>query len=223
MRALAVLAIARRYASGGLARRAARARTTRRPAARPPRPPGRHPFRRRRRTPAGGRSTSPRWRPLASRVRLRSPARRPAASTVSGHLELEAELGVADPHLVEVRSAPPRPSRRRTVEERPVGRVHVLNVVVGPAGVDAGVDPRGETVLDPHVGFGRAADRQPAEQVEALAGLEAPTAWSRPARRRWPRPDPRGRSGGTRSPRARAPSFGAAREGALRATQNRNR
>ncbi len=156
-------------------RRAAPARTTRRRAARPPRRPARRPFRRRPRT-RGGRakyesSLAFRWRPVSDRW---------ACSTTRsisspGHVELESELRVADPHLVEVLElglAHEAPS----VQERAVGRVHVLNVVAGPAGVDACVEARGVAVLDPHVGIGRAPDREPAEQVEPLAGVEAAAA-----------------------------------------------
>src|SRR5204863_1599292 len=48
-----------------------------------------------------------------------------------------------------------------------------IYVVVGAAGIDPRMHPRGESVLYSHVGVRGAPDGYPAEQIEALASLEA--------------------------------------------------
>ena len=68
------------------------------------------------------------------------------------------------------------PLRVGVVEQGAVGGVHVLDVGAAVATEDPGVDAGGVAVLDPHVGFGRAADREAADQVEALARVEAAAA-----------------------------------------------
>ena len=128
-----------------------------------------------------------RWRPVSVRVGLLGDAQgHDQTHTYGGNVrwtvahqaplrnvELETKLGVADPDLVEV-AEHGLAAELPAVQERPVGRVQVLDVVRRAARVDAGVDARGEAVLDPDVGLGPAPDREAAEQVEPLAGLEAP-------------------------------------------------
>src|SRR5919204_550349 len=98
----------------------------------------------------------------SSTLSIRSPS--PCEST--SRLELEPELCVADLDPVEVLELYRR-VELGPVQERPVGRVHVLNVVAAAARVDAGVDLRREAVLDPYVGVARPAQRAPTEEVEA--------------------------------------------------------
>ena len=88
---------------------------------------------------------------------------------------LEPELGVADPHHVAVDQL--RLSLQgRVVEQGAVGRAHVLDVGAAVTTEDPCVHAGGITVVDPHVGFGGAADREAADQVEALARLEPAAA-----------------------------------------------
>ena len=120
-----------------------------------------------------------RWRPVSVRKAwssIRSIAPTPRC--------LVPELGVADPDHVAVdqlRLA----VQGRVVEQGAVGRVHVLDVGAPVASEDPGVHAGGIAVVDPHVGFGGAADREAADQVEALARRRGRRRARRPARRRW--------------------------------------
>src|SRR6478672_2665436 len=113
------------------------------------------PSRRLPRRGANARNRSPRWRSAGGRYPTEKPVRRLEASA-AGDIELEAKLGAADAQLVEIlelRLA----FETRPVQERPVGGVHVLNVVAGPAGIDAGVNAGRVSVLDADIRLCRAA------------------------------------------------------------------
>ena len=76
------------------------------------------------------------------------------------------------------------PFRVGVVEQGAVGRAHVLDVGAAVAVEDPGVDAGGVAVLDLHVGVARAADREAADQVEALALRRGRRRARRSARRR---------------------------------------
>ena len=154
-------------------RRAARRRRHRRPLSRRPRPPGRRPSRRRRRRSAPARRRSPRWRCAGARCRCGRPGRRSAASSIPRPRSLNS---VSPIRTMSPSISSASPFRVGVVEQGAVGRVHVLDVGAPVASEDPGVHAGGVAVVDPHVGFGRAADREAADQVEALAGVEAAAA-----------------------------------------------
>src|SRR5919204_6112499 len=104
----------------------------------------------------------------SSTLSIRSPS--PCEST--SRLELEPELCVADLDPVEVLELYRR-VELGAVQERAVGRVHVLNVVAAAARVDTGVDLGRVAVLDPDVGVAGATQRGTPEEVEALPGVES--------------------------------------------------
>ena len=88
---------------------------------------------------------------------------------------IPSELGVADADRVAVdqlRLA----VQLGVVEQGAVGRAHVFDVGVPLAREDPHVQAGGVAVLDPQVGLLRAADREAAEEVEALALAEAAAA-----------------------------------------------
>ena len=112
-----------------------------------------------------------RWRPVSVRNAWSS-------TRSTAHLErrrLEPELGVADADDVAVEQLR-LALQLGVVEQGAVGRVHVLDVGAPVAAEDPRVDAGGVAVLDLHVGVAGAADREAADQVEALALLEAAAA-----------------------------------------------
>ena len=125
--------------------------------------------------------------PLAARVGTGRPARRRAAIIGRHSGTSSSKRNSVSPIRISSRSRELRLAvELLAVEEGAVGRAHVLDVVGAPRRVDARVDPRREAVLDPHVGVGRAADREAAEEVEALARRRGRRRARRPARRRSP-------------------------------------
>ena len=109
-----------------------------------------------------------RWRPVS--------VRKAWSSTRSIYARAsKPELGVADADHVAVEQLR-LAVQLGVVEQGAVGRVHVLDVGAAVAAEDPGVDAGGVAVVDPDVGVARAADREAAEQVEALALVEAAAA-----------------------------------------------
>jgi hypothetical protein len=90
-------------------------------------------------------------------------------------LHLQPELGVADLDRVSVDQVG-LSFQDGAVEQRPVGRVHVLDEEAPVAREDAGVQARGIAILDLDVGVLGAADREAADQVEALVAFEPDAA-----------------------------------------------
>ena len=149
------------------------ARTPRPPSARRPRRPARRPSRRRPRTAAPARSTSPRWPRAGARCRSAGPTSRDPQ-----HQPVSRRRGSA-------RSAAPcrrsgsRPCRRaapRRAARRRSGRCRWSSPCPRRGrrcrGCGRGSGCRRRSGRDPDVGLIGAADRDPAEQVDALAGRE---------------------------------------------------
>ena len=126
------------------------------------------------RTAASRRRTNPRWRCRWRPVSVRNACSTTRSNLRLRYLQLEPELRVADLDLVEVGELR-LPLEHRLVQESAVGRVHVLDVVVGPARVDAGVDRRR---TDPRSGRRprRTAYREAAEEVKRSPAVDPAAA-----------------------------------------------
>src|SRR5262249_14911284 len=123
---------------------------------------------RRRRTPAPGRSRSPRSRGAGGRCRSYEPLRRRSASG-----DLEAELSVADPDHV-TRGQLRLPVQFAGVEQGAVRGVEVLDEVAAAAIEDPGMEARRVAIVEPDVGVGGTPQRPPAEEIEVIALVEPP-------------------------------------------------